>query len=230
MIKLSIVIPTYLEDQTIPNTLRELFARMRSPQNIEVIVVDASNSEATKKCCESFKVRYMGSAKGRGIQLGLGANAACSEVIYFLHADTIPPVDFDEQIFRATEQGIHSGCFRLKFHPTNGLLNFYSFFTRFDLMVFRGGDQSLFVLKSLYDKIGGYNTDFQLFEDIDIIQRLRRAASFRVLASSVETSSRKYLINGFFRLQFIFAFLHLKYWLGYSNSSIVKTYNKWIKT
>ena len=48
-----------------------------------------------------------------------GASVAKGDVLYFLHADSIPPKNFAGSILNAVNKNFSSGCFRLSFdHPT----------------------------------------------------------------------------------------------------------------
>ncbi|MGI8580918.1 MAG: glycosyltransferase [Chitinophagaceae bacterium] len=53
--------------------------------------------------------------KGRAAQMNKGALVAKHDILYFLHADSIPPNNFTTQILDAYKKGVNSGCFRLSF-------------------------------------------------------------------------------------------------------------------
>lgn len=65
----------------------------------------------------------------------------------------------------------------------------------------RGGDQTLFVTRALFKQLGGFNEQCVLMVDFEIIQRIRRVASFRIVPQDVVVSARKYEINSWRRVQ-----------------------------
>src|SRR2546425_11686160 len=94
----SIVIPTLNEAETIGPTLAAL-ARMGG--DFEIIVADAGSPDGTADIARAHGVRLVAAARGRGQQMHAGALAARGEAIWFLHADTCPPVDGAERVLDA---------------------------------------------------------------------------------------------------------------------------------
>ncbi|MGB0390760.1 MAG: TIGR04283 family arsenosugar biosynthesis glycosyltransferase [Salibacteraceae bacterium] len=223
--RFSIIIPTYNEQENIGKLL-DFLGSICKKSEVEIIVVDGASSDSTQAIVKGYNVEFILSETGRGIQLYNGANKSNGEVMYFLHADTIPPENFLEEIQKAIDQGYESGCFQLNFDPASSLLSFYQFFTRYRSLIFRGGDQSLFIKKSLYYKLGGFNPSLMIMEDIDIIKRLLKQSNFVVLKSKVKSSSKKYLEKGAVKLQLVYAIIHLLFALGVDNKAINKFYKK----
>ena len=221
--KTSIVIPTHNEEKGIAATLSNLCEELRQRTDTEIIVSD-SGADNTLAIASGFPVRAILSPKGRAIQMNRGAAIAKGEVLYFLHADTAPPTGFLDDILSAVGRGAEAGCFQLAFDDPHWLMQTYGWFTRFPLTLFRGGDQSLFITRSLFGNIGGFDETLRVMEDIDIVERIGRRTSFRVLDKVVVTSARKYDVNGKVRLQVIFGFIHLFYALGFDRDIIAKFY------
>ena len=103
--------------------------------------------------------------KGRAAQLNHGAQRARGEVLYFLHADSYPPPGFLAEVQRAVGQGYGAGCCRLAFDHAHWFLRFSAWCTRLPFTAVRFGDQSLFVRRALFARIGGYREDLLLMED-----------------------------------------------------------------
>ncbi len=221
--KASIVIPTHNEERGIAETLSNLCGTLRQRTDAEIIVSD-SGADGTLAVASDFPVRTIVSPKGRAVQMNRGAAIARGEVLYFLHADTAPPAGFLDDILSAVDRGAEAGCFQLAFDDPHWLMQTYGWFTRFPLTLFRGGDQSLFITRSLFDDIGGFDDTLRVMEDIDIVERIGRRTSFRILDKAVVTSARKYGVNGRVRLQVIFGFIHLFYALGFDRDIIAKFY------
>jgi rSAM/selenodomain-associated transferase 2 len=227
--KISIIIPTYNEEKNIINLLVNLKSQLKTYPKSEILIIDGGSSDRTLNLVKEIGITAYSCQKGRGEQLHLGATNSTGDVLYFLHADSIPPKNFLSIIESEVTSGSEVGCFQLIFSPTNRILKFYEYFVRFPLIVFRGGDQSLFITKNLYKKVGGFNSSFKLMEDIDFIKRVVKESKFKILKEKVMTSSQKYKTNGTVKLQFLFAIMHFFFFIGLSNKQIKKFYDKIVK-
>ena len=59
------------------------------------------------------------------------------------------------------------------------------------------GDQGLLISRAFYDTLGGYGA-MPLFEDVDIVRRIRKAGRLRQLRAVATTSAARYKQNGYF--------------------------------
>jgi len=91
MSKISIVIPTLNEAESIGKLITHLFDSS-DPKNIaDIIVVDCGSSDGTKKKISAFQnVLLLNSEMGRAKQMNVGANFSSGSILYFLHADSYP--------------------------------------------------------------------------------------------------------------------------------------------
>jgi rSAM/selenodomain-associated transferase 2 len=227
---ISIIIPTYKEAGQIENLLRHVRAAAGSDSSLELLVVDAYSPDDTAAEARQAGARVvLCPRKGRAAQLNFGASQAKGNILYFLHADTYPPVGFTHEIRRAVAQGAGAGCYRLAFDHPSWFLKGNAWFTRFSLEVFRFGDQSLFVRHDVFAQAGGYREDMVVFEDQEITRRLKAVAPFRVLPGPIVTSARKYRDNGVWRLQGIYGLITAMYRLGMSQQKMVAVYRKLIR-
>ena len=174
----------------------------------------------------NLHIQLFSSEKGRAKQMNFGAQKATGTILYFLHADTFPPTHFDEYILTEVHEGNQAGCFRLKFDYPHPVLLVSQFFTRFNKSWCRGGDQSLFVLKSLFDELEGYDETYAIYEDCEFINRLYKEDEFTVIPKSVKTSARKYKVNGTWKLQYHFAMIHIKKSKGATPEELHAYYKK----
>ena len=95
---ISIIIPTYNEADPIAQTISKTYAA-NGKHEVEVIVVDGGSKDDTitiAKNCGAIVV--LSERKERAAQMNRGASLAKGEILYFLHADSIPPKDFATQI------------------------------------------------------------------------------------------------------------------------------------
>lgn len=173
-----------------------------------------------------FKIVLLNSKKGRAKQMNAGAKAATGTILYFLHSDSFPPKHFDQFILNEIQKGNHAGCFRLQFNSNHWWLRLAGWFTKFNFKACRGGDQSLFVTKALFDKIGGFDESYIIYEDNIFISQLYKLKQFTVINKSIITSARLYKKHGVFKLQFYFWMIYLKKWLGASASELHKYYKE----
>jgi len=222
--QISVIIPVLNEESSIGKLLTELKKRSDSG-NCEFIVADGGSKDSTRDIAEREGATVIQSGKkGRAVQMNTGASIAKAEILYFLHADTIPPPRFDAKILKAVAEGAESGCFCLRFDDPHPALRFYSWFTRFRFTLIRFGDQSLFVKAPVFKVVNGFDESLIVMEDQKIVREIRRIAKFRVVDKAVVTSARKYRENGVFRLQAVFFLIWAGYYLGLSQQALADIY------
>lgn len=222
---LSVIIPTLNEA---PNLLR--LAPLLSYPSIEVLIADGGSTDKSQTAAKKAGFNFIACPqKGRAAQANYAAQKATAPTLLFLHADCTPPANFVQLILNSLQGSTKAGCFTLCFDWPHWFLKANAWFTRFNLTAFRFGDQGLFVQKSLWQKIGGYQENMLLLEDQEVVQRLKKHAKFAVLKPAMVTSARKYKHNGPYRLQAIFFKIWLAYRLGFSQATLQKLYAKNIK-
>lgn len=226
---ISIIIPVLNEEEALDTLLPYLQIKAANFKQLEIIISDGGSSDNTISIAKKYGVSCLRSERGRASQMNAGAKKAKGQILYFLHADSLPPKHFDQTILSTVNSGIPAGCFRLKFNISSRFLAFFAWFTRFNFPLCRGGDQSLFISQHLFTSLGGFNEAYKIYEDNEFIGRIYRKASFRVLPQEVITSARKYEDNGAVRLQYHFAMVHLKKYTGASPESLYAYYNRHIR-
>lgn len=192
----------------------------------EVVVVDGGSTDATTTLAADAGAVVISAPRGRAVQMNAGAEAATRRVLYFVHADTVPPSSFRDDIHAAIHFGADGGCYRLAFDHPHWLLNTYAWFTRFDVDAFRFGDQTLFITADAFHAIGGFRIDRTVMEDQEIILRLKKTHRFVLMNGDAVTSARRYLTNGIFRLQLVFTAIWVMYQFGASDKTLVDFYRK----
>lgn len=75
------------------------------------------------------------------------------------------------------------------------------------------GDEGIFVRRQAFVKVGGYRS-LPLFEDLDLVRRLKGEGEFLLLPDRVETSARRWLKRGVLRTTFKNWFLLVLYFIG----------------
>ena len=230
---ISIIIPVHNEASRIKETLSYLINNSSSENIKEILVVDGESSDRTKDIVlelmdEQPLIRAISSTKGRAIQMNSGARESIGNVLYFLHADSIPPTGFDAHILNEIENGNEAGCFKMKFDHGHWWLRLASWLTHFNWRACRGGDQSLFIKRTLFYEIGAFNEEFKIFEDQLIVKELYRRNQFVVIQKWLTTSARLYERVGIWKLQYHFWTIYVKRWFGASSENIYRYYNRHI--
>ena len=201
--KISVIIPALNEEHGISRTIQHL-RWYGGDDLLEVLVVDGGSSDNTTRAAESAGAKVLISPeKGRAAQMNFGAQQSKGDVLYFVHADTIPPETFAAEIFNAlSEKDVHMGCFSYRFESPSLMLRINSFFTRLPFMFCQGGDKTFFIKRSLFFELGAYDLKHVIMEEYDFLRRARKSGyKLAVLPQKCIVSARKYENNSWLRVQ-----------------------------
>jgi len=227
---ISIIIPVLNEAHIIAKLLEHLKISVQTANILEILVVDGGSKDKTVSIAKKNGAKVIHSKKGRARQLNYGAKNAIGDILYFLHADTLPPKGFDKLVLNAVKKGHNSGCFRMQFDSRNPVLRFFGWLSRINHTLCRGGDQSLFISKTIFNTTNGFNEDYLIYEDSEFIKRLYKDVGFIVLPDKVITSARKYRQKGWVKVQYHFGMIHLKSYLGAGPEELYEYYSKKLLT
>lgn len=212
---ISVIIPTLNEAAAIKATLA---AVARVGGRVEVIVADGGSTDGTPDLARAAGAQVLVAERGRGPQLHAGACAARGEILWFVHADTRPPEGAAELILEALrESGVIGGHFALRFEgtgrPTRAARLLTWLYPHLRWLGLCYGDSALFVRRDEYERAGGFRP-FPLFEDLDLLRRLRRRGRLARLPAAVVTSARRFEGRSFALTFAGWTALQLLYWLG----------------
>lgn len=171
-------------------------------------------------------IKILDSEKGRAKQMNLGTKSATGDILYFLHADSFPPQHFDQLIINEIKKENEAGCFRMQFEDKHWWLRLASWLTKFSWRACRGGDQSLFITKTLFNEIGGYDENYIIYEDNILISELYLRKQFVVINKKLKTSARMYKNHGIWKLQYLYWMIYVKKWLGADANTLYRYYKK----
>ena len=218
----SIIIPTYNEENIIKNQIHSI-------QNIleaEIIIVDGGSTDNTRKIVNEEDVILIPSRKGRGTQCSEGAKKASNDFFIFLHADTRLPSDTSNKLSEFfSDENRKIGAFTIKFEPSNPILDFITFSSRFDSLLTSYGDQCIFLRKNFYEEIGGF-PDWSLFEDVYLFQKARKLTKVHKLKGPVVSSSRRFQKNGIMHQLALNTCLLIQYLYGIHPRELENRYSK----
>jgi rSAM/selenodomain-associated transferase 2 len=227
-IELTIVVPVLNERKLLPAFVTHLQQQWSAPH--ELLLIDGGSTDGSWEWLQSkFKKGIYQTATGRAQQLNFGAQKATKKWLYFVHVDSRLPKNFDAHISSAIRAGARSGCFRLKFNRANWLLKSAAAGSRWNHLLCRGGDQSLFTSLQDFNALGGYDPQYKVGEDLNLIRKLYKKKSFKVLPYYLVTSSRRFYQNGTVRLLFHFGVLHLMHWLDAKPQWMHQYYLKFVR-
>ncbi len=204
--KVSIVIPAYNEEKYIGRTLFSLLkSEQKTDISYEVILVDNNSTDKTVEVAKKFQsgvdLRLIHERRqGRGVARARGFKEARGEIILSADADTIFYSGWIETLTKELKGGtvgVTTSCKINDASPlTNWTLNFfqpklmviYRMFTgHFWLSGFSSG-----ILKSVYEKSGGFDTSLQAQEDLDLSFRVAKLGKIKFINKPVTFSGRRF--------------------------------------
>lgn len=218
----SIIVPALNEASEIGPTLSVLQALEGDK---EILVVDGGSEDETVALATAAGVRVLDSARGRGAQQHAGALAARGEVLWFVHADTTPPRHAILEINEALrDNSVVGGNFGLIFDgPSRGARQLTAIYPTLRWLNLCYGDSGIFVRRSVYGAIGGFRS-LAIFEDLDLLKRLRRAGRFVHLNTCIVSSSRRFENRNFAGMWLHWTALQVLYWAGVQPNTLADWY------
>ncbi len=229
--KVHLIIPVVNEMENLRSLLPFLVGELAGRGSITV--ADGGSTDGTEEVVGRLtQVQYLAcQQRGRARQMNEAAALGTDEydVLYFVHADTRPPRGFYDDIQTSLAEGYPVGCYRFRFDSRHPLLAINSWFTRFDFTFCRGGDQSLYLTRVVWEELAGFNGDMEIMEDYDIIQRARVRHPFRIVPRAVTVSARKYANNSWLTVQLANLRIVRMYKRGAPQQEMVDTYRRLLR-
>ena len=219
---ISIIVPTLNEASQIGATLSVLQALDGEK---EILVVDGGSEDETVAIATAGGVQVLDSSRGRGHQQHLGALGARGEILWFVHADTTPPRSALSEINKALhDTSVVGGNFGLTFDgPSRAARQLTAIYPTLRYLNLCYGDSGIFVRRTAYDAIGGFRP-LAIFEDLDLLRKLRRAGRFVHLKSCIVTSSRRFEQRSFAGMWLHWTALQVLYWAGVKPNTLANWY------
>lgn len=230
----SVVIPTYCEEQSIERCLESIQRQVFEKGRIEIIVVDSNSPDNTRKIAKKYADQVL-DLKDRGVSKArnVGAQQAKGELLLFLDADTTLGSGFIAEIYEAFADsnvvcvvGTMGGLERFGAVDTlfkflhYGLVNCVSALTAHLGFPFFP-TVCCACRKSVFNRVGGFDEDLAVAEDLVFSLKMGRIGKCLVSKrAKASTSLRRVRKNGrmknyyiYFRNYFKVFVLNKKPWI-----------------
>ena len=220
--QISVIVPTFNEAAHLP----ALLARLQAMPNIaQIIVSDGGSSDATAATARASGAIVVEGARGRGPQQNLGARQATGDVLWFLHADCLPPRTASAQILRAFECGAVGGNFRVHFAARGLAPRVFEIIARVQRT--RGvyyGDSGIWLGRAAWLHAGGF-PDWPLFEDYALVRQLENTGKTACCAGRLQVSARRFARQPW-RVLWLWLELQIRFQLGQAPDELARIYRK----
>lgn len=221
--RISIIVPVYNERRVIGGLVDQL---LPVADRCEIVFVDGGSADGTCALIPDG-MQVVGSRKGRGVQLRAGVRQSSGDVLFFLHADSVLPEGFLDEIARVMRTSDY-GCFGVSFQPASPLMRVCRFMSnaRVALRGIAFGDQGMFMTRELLERAGGV-PELPLMEDYELSRTLRSMGYRPKLARRrIVTSARRYGTSPLSRLRTMYhmAYLRRIYRTGASVEEVARAY------
>lgn len=217
---ISVIIPALNEAQRIGPAIE----RLDDSGVQEVIVVDGGSSDSTVEIASSMGAVVLSENANRGRQQNTGAQRATGEILLFLHADTILPAGFPDQV-RSTlaRPGVSAGAFRFRLGAPGWEFRLVERIVALRCRLFRlpYGDQAIFVSTEMFERAGRF-ADLPIMEDFDLIRRLRKLGRVELAEGAAVTSARRWTQLGVWHVTWTHQLCILGYYLRVSPKRLVR--------
>lgn len=188
---LAVVIPCLNEVGRIGGLVASLLAEVD-----ELIVVDGGSSDGSAARAAEAGARVILAPRGRGRQLHVGALAARSRILWFLHADSVAPPAAAATL-RAAGDPERWGCFEVAIDSADPRLRLTAAWMnrRAHRSGWCTGDMGIWVGAALYCQLGGFPVEEGL-EDMAFCQRALGVRGPLVLPAPLGLSARRWQERG----------------------------------
>ena len=221
---ISIIIPALNEERQIGTTLRAIGHGLAH----EVIVVDGGSTDASVERAGEQGAVILVSKPGRARQMNAGAARASGGALLFLHADTLLPQGWAAVVPRTLRTpGVAGGAFRFRIAEDFCGRSIVEWATgaRSRWLQRPYGDQGLFLVRTLFEEMGGF-ADLPIMEDYEFVTRMRRRGRIVTVGEAALTSGRRWQTLGLVRTALRNQWVLAGYHFGVSPQKLAERYRK----
>lgn len=202
--RLAVVIPSLNEAAALPTLLGDL-ASQRGIE-LECIVADGGSRDGSRLLAAARGARVVRAPRGRGSQMNHGADAATTDWLLFLHADSrLGHSGQLAQALVAIQQAARddlaiAGHWPLRFlRQQPGRDCFYRYLegkTASQRPHSIHGDQGLLIHREYFRALGGFDTGLPIFEDERLAADIFATGRWLLLPGQLGTSARRFESEG----------------------------------
>jgi len=214
--RFSIIIPARNDAVALARTLDRL-ARLPEINTAEIIVAAAGDPKGTVRAVACRARLLVCDDSTRADLMNAGAAAASGKILFFLHADSVPPQDALRLIQDVVaDDRVVGGAFEHRFTERDWRLGIISGINRLRYRLTRNyyGDQGIFVRAAVFRQLGGFPPR-RLLEDLEFTRRLKRLGRSVLIRVPLATSGRRFLGRGPWRTFAFIVWLLACYTLGF---------------
>lgn len=183
--KISVIIPTYNEEEFLPNLLTSI--QRQEFEDMEVIIADAHSSDKTVEIAESYGCTVVPGGLP-SVGRNNGAKVAEGELLLFLDADSVLTNNYISSAIEEFEL-YNLGIAITQIVPLEkGFINqlsheFANYMTKMisQIKPHGAGCYGILTYKSLHEKVNGFDETVDFGEDTDYIERIGKISRFKVL-------------------------------------------------
>lgn len=194
---ISVIIPSRNDAHALRHTL-EALRHLTASAGAEIVVAASGDREETERAVAGRALLLWPDGSTRAALMNSAAKRARGRILFFLHADSLPPPDAFAQIrLQLNNPKIVGGAFEHRFQEPSWSLRAISWINRRRYRITHNyyGDQGIFVRAGIFRELGGYR-DIALMEDLDLSQRLKRIGRTVLIRSPLLTSGRRFIDRG----------------------------------
>lgn len=229
MSSVTILIPTFNEEQALPATIASL--RKLYPPPDEILIVDGGSDDRTLAIAAEADLSSLSSPrKGRGAQINFGVDKASSDIVCVLHADSQLPTDAVSVIretmadhrtalasFLPRLVGKNGTRWGSTFH--NFIKTWYAPLLTRPILFVRGvrllfGDHAMFFRRRDFIDLGGCDERLAVMEEAGLCIKFARLGRTRVVRRWVRTSDRRIAELGSLRANYAYLKVGLMWSVG----------------
>jgi len=215
--QLSVIIPTINESRTLPGLLEQL--RQQKQIQLEVIVADGGSKDGTPEAAVKAGAILLQTSAGRGCQMNRAASRASAPYLLFLHADSMPTDDLQLQSAlealmancRRMESQRVAGHFKLRFRRNgkgnNLAYSYYESKSALNRAECTNGDQGFLLSAEFFQELGGFDESLWFLEDQRLAEQIRHTGTWITLPGELETSARRFELEGLGRRMILSALI-----------------------
>jgi len=193
---ISVIIPTLNEEKYIEKTLLSVRSQtFKKPY--EVIVADSNSQDSTIEIAKTYADKIIITEKeGASVGRNLGARISEGKILLFLDADTILLPNVLEEIYKAMKKKSLVACNIPLFLDKPYLNLYYSFHIPIYKLLAEIKLNPIYAVvlgcrKKVFEKLGGFNEELKVAEDIEFGERLKKIGKVEYLTTTFAISSSR---------------------------------------